>query len=184
MKKKTIRDLNRMSAEECLKAEKLPLVMVLDNVRSLSNIGAIFRTCDAFRVGTLVLCGVSGTPPSVEIHKTALGAEDSVAWLHFDDTLEAVAHLRSMGYRICTLEQVEGSIPLQEMEVVEGQPYAIIAGHEVKGVDQAVVDASDCCIEIPQRGAKHSLNVSVSAGVALWHFFSQMEFGTNKTLLR
>lgn len=177
MKKKSIWELHRMSVEECREAEKLPLVMVLDNVRSLSNIGAIFRTCDAFRVASLALCGVSGTPPSVEIHKTALGAEDSVAWTHFDDTLDAVAQLRSLGYKICVLEQVEGSIPLQEFTVESGQPYAIVAGHEVKGVDQAVVDAADCCIEIPQCGSKHSLNVSVSAGITLWHFFSRMQFG-------
>ena len=117
-----------------------------------------------------------GTPPSVEIHKTALGAEDSVPWMHFDSTLEAVAHLRGLGYRICVLEQVEGSVPLQEFSVEPGQAYAIIAGHEVKGVDQEVVDAADCCIEIPQFGSKHSLNVSVSAGITLWHLFSHMQF--------
>ncbi len=133
MKKKTIWELHRMTVEECRKAEKLPLVMVLDNVRSLSNIGAIFRTCDAFRVASVMLCGVSGTPPSVEIHKTALGAEDSVPWMHFDSTLEAVAHLRGLGYRICVLEQVEGSVPLQEFSVEPGQAYAIIAGHEGEG---------------------------------------------------
>ena len=176
MKKKTIWELHRMTVEECRKAEKLPLVMVLDNVRSLSNIGAIFRTCDAFRVASVMLCGVSGTPPSVEIHKTALGAEDSVPWMHFDSTLEAVAHLRGLGYRICVLEQVEGSVPLQEFSVEPGQAYAIIAGHEVKGVDQEVVDAADCCIEIPRFGSKHSLNVSVSAGITLWHLFSHMQF--------
>jgi tRNA G18 (ribose-2'-O)-methylase SpoU len=176
MKKKTIWDLHRMTVEECRQAEKLPLVMVLDNVRSLSNIGAIFRTCDAFRVVSIALCGVSGTPPSVEIHKTALGAEDSVPWMHFDDTMDAIAYLRERGYRICALEQVEGSIPLQNFVVEPGQPYAIIAGHEVKGVAQEVVDAADCCIEIPQFGSKHSLNVSVSAGIALWHIFSNMQF--------
>ena len=176
MKKKSIWDLHRMSVDECRRAEKLPLVMVLDNVRSLSNIGAIFRTCDAFRVASVVLCGVSGTPPSVEIHKTALGAEDSVPWMHFDSTLEAIEHLRSLGYKICVLEQVEGSIPLQEFPVEAGQGYAIVAGHEVKGVDQAVVDVADCCIEIPQFGSKHSLNVSVSAGITLWHIFSRMQF--------
>ena len=176
MKKKSIWDLHRMTVDQCRGPEKLPLVMVLHNVRSLSNIGAIFHTCDAFRVASVVLCGVSGTPPSPEIHKTALGAEDSVPWLHFDSTLDAIDHLRGLGYRICVLEQVEGSVPLQDFEVVAGQPYAIVAGHEVKGVDQAVVDAADCCIEIPQFGSKHSLNVSVSAGITLWHLFSRMQF--------
>ena len=176
MEKKSIWDLNRVDVEHYRRQPKMRLTIVLDNVRSLNNIGAIFRTCDAFRVASVMLCGVSGTPPSVEIHKTALGAEDSVPWMHFDSTLEAVSHLRGLGYRICVLEQVEGSVPLQEFSVEPGQGYAIIAGHEVKGVDQEVVDAADCCIEIPQFGSKHSLNVSVSAGITLWHLFSHMQF--------
>ncbi len=174
MKKKCIWDLNRLSPEQFKASEKLPLVMVLDNVRSLSNVGAILRTCDAFRVGRVVLCGVTGCPPSPEIHKTALGAEDSVDWVYASDTLEAVARLKEEGYVICALEQVEGSVSLEHMEVEPGKGYAIIAGHEVNGVDQAVVDAADLCLEIPQFGTKHSLNVSVSSGIALWHFFSKM----------
>lgn len=174
MKKKSIWDLNRMSAEEFKASAKLPLVMVLDNVRSLSNVGAILRTCDAFRVNRVVLCGVTGCPPSPEIHKTALGAEESVDWVYEQDTLTAVARLREKGYVICALEQVEGSVSLETMAVEPGKGYAIIAGHEVNGVDQAVVDASDLCLEIPQYGTKHSLNVSVSSGIALWHFFSNM----------
>lgn len=176
MKKKTIWDLHRLSAEECRQSQKLPLAVVLDNVRSLSNIGAILRTCDAMRVAEVVMCGVSGTPPSVEIHKTALGAEDSVAWAYCADTIEAVERLRAAGYRICVLEQVEGSIPLQEFGVEPDGAYALVVGHEVKGVAQTVVDAADCCLEIPQYGAKHSLNVSVSAGIALWHLFSHLQF--------
>ncbi len=174
MKKKSVWDLNRLSAEQFKASEKLPLVMVLDNVRSLSNVGAILRTCDAFRVERVVLCGVTGCPPSPEIHKTALGAEDSVEWIHEPDTLSAVSRLRDEGYVICALEQVEGSVSLERMEVLPDKGYAIIAGHEVNGVDQAVVDAADLCLEIPQYGTKHSLNVSVSAGIALWHFFSNM----------
>lgn len=174
MKKKCIWDLNRLSPEEFKASAKLPLVMVLDNVRSLSNVGAILRTCDAFRVERAVLCGVTGCPPSPEIHKTALGAEDSVDWVYEPDTLSAVEKLRAEGYTICALEQVEGSVSLEQMEVCQGKGYAIIAGHEVNGVDQAVVDACDLCLEIPQYGTKHSLNVSVSSGIALWHFFSHM----------
>lgn len=174
MRKKCIWDLNRLTTEEFKVSDKLPLVMVLDNVRSLSNVGAILRTCDAFRVHSVVLCGVTGCPPSPEIHKTALGAEDSVEWIYEADTLTAVERLRNEGYVICALEQVEGSVSLERMQVEEGKGYAIIAGHEVNGVDQAVVDASDICLEIPQYGTKHSLNVSVSSGIALWHFFSNM----------
>lgn len=171
MKKKTIRELNRLSIDQFRNADKTPVVMVLDNVRSLNNIGSIFRTCDAFAVSELVLCGISQTPPSAEIHKTALGAEDSVAWRYFSDTLDAIAALRAEGYTICCLEQVHHSISLSDFAVDPARRYAIIAGHEVDGVRQDVVDACDYCIEIPQRGTKHSLNVAVSSAIALWHFF-------------
>lgn len=171
MKKKTIRELNRLSIDQYRSADKTPVVMVLDNVRSLNNIGSIFRTCDAFAVSELVLCGISQTPPSAEIHKTALGAEDSVAWRYFSDILDAIAALRADGYTICCLEQVHRSIALQNFAVESGRRYAIIAGHEVDGVSQAAVGACDYCIEIPQRGTKHSLNVAVSSAIALWHFF-------------
>lgn len=174
MKKKTIWDLRRISADEFKQARKLPIAVILDNVRSLSNIGAILRTSDAFRVAHVALCGVSGCPPSPEIHKTALGAEDSVDWTYYADTAEAVEALRHRGFRICVLEQVEGSVSLDRMEVDTTTPYAIVVGHEVNGVDQRIVDMADCCIEIPQYGTKHSLNVSVSAAIALWHFFSRM----------
>lgn len=171
MKKKTIWDLNRVSLDEYRSAKKLPLTIVLDNVRSLNNIGSIFRTSDAFAVERLMLCGVTGTPPSPEIHKTALGAEDSVAWEYFPTTLEAVEKLKAEGYVVCALEQVEGSVSLEKFEVIPTQKYAVIAGNEVDGVDQAIVDRADVCLEIPQIGTKHSLNVAVSTALAIWHLF-------------
>lgn len=177
MKKKTIWDLNRDTVEQYKAKPKNPLAVVLDNVRSLNNIGSIFRTSDAFGVAKICLCGITATPPSPEIHKTALGAEDSVEWEYFATTSEALAALRRDGYTICCLEQAMDSVSLENFEVEKGKKYAIVAGHEVNGVDQAVVDDSDVCIEIPQMGTKHSLNVSVSTGVALWHFFERMISG-------
>ena len=153
---------------------KLPLVVVLDNVRSLNNIGSVFRTSDAFRVEELCLCGITATPPSPEIHKTALGAEDSVAWRYFADTMEAVEYLKGRGFTVCALEQVNGSVPLDEFVPAPGCRYAVIAGHEVNGVDQRVVDAADMCLEIPQEGTKHSLNVAVSTALAIWHFYLRL----------
>lgn len=173
-RKKTIWDLQRMSASEFKESEKLPLAVVLDNVRSLSNVGAILRTSDAFRIDRVLLCGVTGCPPSTEIHKTALGAEDSVDWQYFASTLDAVADLKARGYTVCALEQADDSVSLEDFPVEEGKKYAIIAGNEVNGVDQAVVDASDAVIEIPQFGTKHSLNVSVSVGITLWHFVERL----------
>jgi tRNA G18 (ribose-2'-O)-methylase SpoU len=174
MKKKTIRDMNRLSVEEFKAAPKLPLVVVLDNVRSLNNIGSIFRSCDAFAVSRLVLCGISQTPPSAEIHKTALGAEDSVEWSYFPDTMQAVEALRAEGYEICCLEQVAGSVSLEQFEPDPAKRYAFVAGHEVDGVAQNVVDACDVCLEIPQAGTKHSLNVAVSTGITIWHFYTHL----------
>ncbi len=174
MKKKSIWDLHRVTTEEFKEQKKSPLAVVLDNVRSLSNVGAILRTCDAFAVEEVQLCGVTGTPPSPEIHKTALGAEDSVYWRHFDNTQEGIADLKKRGYTICVLEQVEGSISLEDFTPEDGKKYAIVAGNEVKGVAQEVVDCADICLEIPQAGIKHSLNVSVSTGIALWQLYSKM----------
>lgn len=168
MKKKTIRELSRPDLEEFKKRPKTPLVVVLDNVRSLNNIGAIFRTCDAFAVEQIVLCGISACPPSPEIHKTALGAEDSVDWVYYGSTMEAIAKLKENGFTVCCLEQVHDSISLPEFKVEKEQKYALVLGHEVDGVGQDVVDAADCCIEIPQYGTKHSLNVSVSGGIAIY----------------
>lgn len=174
MKKKTIWDMHRLTPEEFRDAPKIPLTVVLDNVRSLNNIGSIFRTCDAFAVECLVLCGISQTPPSPEIHKTALGAEMTVDWKYYEHTLDAVADLKAQGYTVCCLEQVEGSVMLGQFAPQPGQKYAFVAGHEVEGVAQPVVDACDLCLEIPQAGTKHSLNVAVSTGITIWHFFSAL----------
>ncbi len=168
-RKKTTVEMHRDTIEQFHSKEKLPLIVVLDNIRSLNNIGAIFRTCDAFAVRHVCLCGITATPPSVEIHKTALGAEDSVDWSYYDNTLEAISVLHNRGYAVCCLEQVHGSVSLQDFAPADGRGYAIVVGNEVDGVDPAVVAASDIYLEIPQYGTKHSLNVSVSAAIALWH---------------
>ncbi len=171
MEKKTIFDLHRVTVDEFRSADKMPLTLVVDNVRSLNNIGSLFRTSDAFAVERIVLCGISAVPPSAEIHKTALGAEDSVAWSYRGSTLDAVAELQREGVTVCCLEQVKGSVELQDYQPECGRRYAVVIGNEVDGVQPAVVDAADVCLEIPQRGTKHSLNVAVSAGLAMWHFF-------------
>ncbi len=170
MKKKLVTEMGRIGCEEFKNSTKLPLTVVLDNVRSLHNVGSVFRTSDAFRVERILLCGITATPPSAEIHKTALGAEDVVAWQYFTETIEAVAMLKSEGYKVCSIEQCNGSIALQSFEVEPGARYALVLGNEVKGVQQQVVDASDAAIEIPQFGTKHSLNVSVTAGMVIWEF--------------
>lgn len=174
MDKKTIWDLGRDTVEQYRARTKLPLTVVLDNVRSLNNIGAIFRTCDALCVEQLMLCGITATPPSPEIHKTALGAEDSVVWQYFPSTMDCVNLLHAQGYTVCALEQVKGSVDLREFKPCAHKKYAIVAGHEVHGVDQGVVDSCDVCLEIPQFGTKHSLNVSVSSAIAIWHFFTAL----------
>lgn len=174
MEKKTIRDLNRDTIEQYRRRQKLPLVVVLDNIRSLNNIGSVFRTSDAFLVDSIMLCGITAVPPSPEIHKTALGAEMSVRWEYFPDTMECVRELHRRGFKVCVLEQVKESVRLNDFRPVAGEKYAIVAGHEVHGVDPDVVNAADVCLEIPQFGTKHSLNVSVSTGIALWHFFSAL----------
>ena len=166
--------MGRMGREEFLSSHKLPLTVVLDNVRSLHNVGSVFRTSDAFRVERIFLCGITATPPSAEIHKTALGAEDSVAWQYFKDTREAVEELHREGYTVLSIEQVQGSIALQDLQLEKGKKYAVILGNEVKGVQQEVVDMSDGCIELPQYGTKHSLNVSVTAGIVIWEFARQL----------
>lgn len=172
MEKKTILDMGRDTLEGYRLKRKIPLVVVLDNVRSLNNIGSVFRTSDAFRVERLALCGITATPPSVEIHKTALGAEDSVEWSYHDSTLEAVGELRAAGYKVYALELVKGAVSLEAFEVSRHDKYAIVVGHEVEGVSQSVIDGGcDGCIEIPQEGTKHSLNVAVSTALAIWHFY-------------
>jgi len=171
MRKLKITELNRISVEEFKEVEKLPLVVVLDNVRSQYNVGSVFRTSDAFRVSSIYLCGISATPPHQEIHKTALGAEDTVDWKYFRDTKEAIQQLKEEGYFIYSIEQVEGSVMLENLQLDSSKKYAVVLGNEVKGVQQEVVDLSDGCIEIPQYGTKHSLNVSTTAGIIIWDFF-------------
>ena len=174
MKKLSILELNRMQLTDYREADKAPFVVVLDNVRSLHNVGSVFRTSDAYRVERIFLCGVTAIPPSAEIHKTALGAEDSVEWQYFNDTREAVNLLHEEGYKVFSIEQVEGSTALQDLKLECGTKYAVILGNEVKGVQQEVVDMSDGCIELPQYGTKHSLNVSVTAGIVIWEFARQL----------
>ncbi|MCM1068190.1 MAG: RNA methyltransferase [Muribaculaceae bacterium] len=180
MEKKTILEMGRDSIEQFRARTKMPVAVVLDNVRSLNNIGSIFRSADGFAAAEVVLCGISATPPSPEIHKTALGAEESMAWRYFHTTAEAVAALRAEGYIIACLELVKGSVPLQHYIPEPGRRYAIIAGHEVEGVDQAIVDIADLCLEIPQSGTKHSLNVAVSTAIALWHFYEHTLLSTQQ----
>ena len=172
-RKLKITEMGRMNAEEFRVSEKMPLIVVLDDVRSMYNVGSVFRTADAFRAEAIYLCGITAQPPHPEIPKTALGAEDTVAWRHFDTAMEAVQSLKEQGYTVLSVEQCEGSTMLNQLEVKEVREvkkYAIILGNEVKGVHQEVVDASDGCIEIPQFGTKHSLNVSTTAGIVIWHF--------------
>lgn len=162
--------MQRLTVEEFREAEKLPLVVVLDDVRSMHNVGSVFRTGDAFRIEAVCLCGITSTPPMAEIHKTALGAEDSVSWRYFTTAMEALESLKADGYEVYSVEQAHGSTLLQHFEPVIGRKYAVILGNEVKGVHQEVVDRSDGCLEIPQFGTKHSMNVSVTAGIIIWHF--------------
>ena len=170
MKKLKVTEMNRMTPDEFKISNKIPLIVVLDEVRSLYNVGSVFRSSDAFRVESIYLCGITATPPNVEIHKTALGAEDTVNWKYFKETQQAVDELKQKEYVLFSIEQVEKSTKLQNMELDNNKKYAVIFGNEVKGVQQSVVDQSDGCIEIPQFGTKHSLNVSVTAGIVIWEF--------------
>ncbi|WP_424046658.1 TrmH family RNA methyltransferase [Prevotella jejuni] len=200
MRKLRTIEMNRLSVEEFKEADKLPLIVVLDDVRSLYNVGSVFRSADAFRVEAVYLCGITATPPNAEIHKTALGGEDSVDWRYFERTEDAVEELHRQGVFVYSVEQVEGSTKLQELNTQHSNPhhsssnnsslntsstpitqhstpntrYAIIMGNEVKGVKQSVVDMSDGCLEIPQFGTKHSLNVSVTTGIVIWEFARQI----------
>lgn len=171
MHKLKIDELKRISTKEFKEAKKLPLVVVLDNVRSMNNIGSVFRTSDAFRIESIYLCGITATPPHPDLHKTALGAEYSVDWKYYKNTLDAVNELKNNSYIVYAIEQVEGSIKLDKLQLENDKKYAIVMGHEVNGVAQEVVDACNGSIEIPQYGTKHSLNVSVSAGITLWKIF-------------
>ena len=169
-------ELNRLSNEEYKEAEKLPIAVVLDNVRSLNNIGSVFRTSDAFRLSKIYLCGITATPPHLEIHQTALGAEESVDWAYFEETTDAVKELKNEGFTIFSVEQVENSISLETFAIHPGQKYAFVFGNEVKGVQQEVIDLSDGCIEIPQFGTKHSFNISVTVGIVLWQMIHPLFF--------
>ena len=175
MRKLKITELNRISIEEFKEADKLPLVVVLDDIRSLHNIGSVFRTADAFRIECIYLCGITATPPHPEMHKTALGAEFTVDWKYVNNAVETVDNLRSEGYVVYSVEQAEGSIMLDELKLDRSKKYAVVMGNEVKGVQQEVIDHSDGCIEIPQYGTKHSLNVSVTAGIVIWDLFKKLK---------
>lgn len=174
MRKITNEELGRPSAEEFAAMEKMPVAVVLDNVRSLQNVGAFFRTADAFAAERIALCGITASPPARDIHKTALGAELTVPWSYHPTTEECLEQLRSQGYRLYAVEQVEGAAMLDDFGVERGVKYALVFGNEVEGVGQRAVDLCDGALEIPQAGTKHSLNVSVSGGVVLWHFFSRI----------
>lgn len=176
MRKLKNSELDRKSLEEFKQADKSPVIVVLDNVRSLNNIGSVFRTSDALLVEAIYLCGITATPPHRELHKTALGAEDSVKWKYFKNTEEAVKELKEKNFEIFSVEQTENSTSLEKFKVVTNQKYALIFGNEVKGVQQKIVDMSSGCIEIPQFGTKHSFNISVSCGIVLWDLFSKMNF--------
>ena len=168
MRKLSNAELNRKSVTDFRAAPKSPFILVLDNVRSLNNVGSVFRTADAFIVEAIWLCGITATPPHREIYKTALGATESVAWRYFTTAAEAVRELREKGYVIVSVEQAEGSVSLENYTPEADKKYALVFGHEIKGVSEEVVELSDACIEIPQYGTKHSFNVAVSAGIVLW----------------
>ena len=176
-RKLKVTEMGRLTVEEFRQADKMPLTVVLDNVRSMYNVGSVFRTSDAYRVERIVLCGITGRPPHPEIHKTALGAEDAVAWTYCADTLEAVHQLQQEGVKVYAVEQAEGSIDLSHTQLSRPdspQKIAVVFGNEVKGVQQSVVDACDGCLELPQFGTKHSLNVATTAGIVIWEMFKQM----------
>ena len=168
MRKLKVTEMGRMSVEEYRESEKQPLVVVLDHVRSLYNVGSVFRTSDAFRLEGICLCGITARPPHPEIHKTALGAEESVPWQYFERTEDAVRMLQEQGYTVLAVEQCEGSTMLGDFRREPDRRYAVVLGNEVKGVQQHIVDMCDSCLEIPQYGTKHSMNVSVTAGIIIW----------------
>ena len=176
MRKLKNSELNRVNVEEFKNIEKIPLIVVLDNIRSLNNIGSVFRTSDAFLIEKIYLCGITAKPPHKDIHKTALGATESVEWEYVDDTLQLIEKLKNSNIKIVSIEQAKNSIMLQDFTLQKNQKYAIIMGNEVKGVQQEVVSASDFCVEIPQFGTKHSLNISVSCGIVLWDLFKKIKY--------
>ena len=168
-------ELNRISVDEFKSTEKTPIIIVLDNIRSLNNIGSVFRTADAFLIEAVYLCGITAQPPHREIQKTALGATETVTWKYFDSTSEAIDKLKESNYKIASIEQTENSIMLNDFKLSEEEKLAVIFGNEVKGVEQDVINNSDAIIEIPQYGTKHSLNISVSCGVIIWDLFKKLK---------
>jgi len=181
MRKLTMNELNRLSIDEFKSAPKNPVVIVLDNIRSQHNIGSIFRTADAFRLESICLCGITATPPHREIHKTALGATESVAWKYYPSTTEAVTGLRTRGYRILAIEQTNDATLLTDYIPSLNEKIALVFGNEVNGIDQEVINQASDCIEIPQSGTKHSLNISVSVGIVLWDIFTKLNIFQEKT---
>jgi len=177
MRKLNVTELGRIDVEQFKNSKKLPLTIILDDVRSLYNVGSVFRTSDAFRIERIILCGITATPDNslVEIHKTALGAEESVEWIYSNDCVSVVKELNDKGYITVAVEQVEGSQKLDEFKLEQGCSYALVLGNEVKGVNQDVVDICKMSLEIPQYGTKHSLNVSVTAGLVIWEFYKQLK---------
>lgn len=171
MRKLKNEELNRISVDDYKKAEKMPLVIVLDNIRSLNNIGSVFRTADAFRVEKIYLCGITGRPPHREIHKTALGATESVDWEYHESTYEAIVKLKNSKFKVVAIEQIENSINLSDYKPEPNEKLALIFGNEIKGISEEIIKDIDLCIEIPQFGTKHSFNIAVSAGIVLWHLF-------------
>lgn len=171
MRKLLNEELNRLSKEEFKQSDKSPILIVLDSVRSLYNVGSVFRTADAFRVEAIYLCGITATPPHREIHKTALGADETVTWKYFKTAEEAVTELKGNGWKIAAIEQAEGSVGLNKFQLGKGEKVALVFGNEVSGVSNEVMKLADVCIEIPQTGTKHSLNISVSAGVVVWELW-------------
>ena len=176
MRKLKNSELGRPTIEEFKQTAKIPLIVVLDNIRSLNNIGSVFRTSDAFLIEKIYLCGITAKPPHKDIHKTALGATDSIEWEYVEDTLELIQKLKDSKIKILAIEQAENSTMLQDFNIEPKQKYAVVFGNEVKGVQQKVVSESDYCIEIPQLGTKHSLNISVSVGVVLWDLFKKFQY--------
>ncbi|CAM1374306.1 RNA methyltransferase [Tenacibaculum litopenaei] len=174
MRKLKNNELGRISVEEFKQSSKTPITVILDNIRSLNNVGSVFRTSDAFLIDKIYLCGITATPPNKEIHKTALGATESVNWEYAEDTVSLVKELQAKGIRVLSIEQAENSTMLNAFQPEPNQHYAVVFGNEVKGVQQEVVSLSDNCIEIPQHGTKHSLNISVSCGVVLWDLFTKV----------
>jgi len=174
-KKLKLWELDRVSEEEFKQQDKFPIIVILNDIRSLTNVGTFFRTSDAFNVDKIYLCGITATPPHREIQKTALGATESIAWEHRDSTIELVNELKETGIKICSIEQTEKTTLLQDVALFPKEKYAIVFGNEVNGVDQEVIDASDYILEIPQFGTKHSLNVSVCAGIVMWEFVKMLE---------